>query len=226
MRIHPLASDMAEPENMPPSPPAIVLFEDENSSYDFPESYVEGKGEKTEEKGALEEGEIEVDNDSPPPSSSNENIVVKFIQKRPRARKPERAHKHSAAYDLFYAGNRRILIRPGEYSPALSLGFAMQMPEGYYALIVSRSGWAVKAGVEVVGAPAVIDQDFRGTVAVFLRNFGRRPRSIRPNAAIAQMLFCKNINADFQMVDKLDPSDRGIGGFGSTGKQCIRVSPL
>ncbi len=148
----------------------------------------------------------------------NENIQVKIEPKMPRAMIPCRSYKGSAAYDVFYAGEKRIKIQPKKISPPLPLGFAMEMPKGYYAQLLSRSGWAVKAGIEVVGSPSIIDQDFRGSVAVSLRNNSEEPRYVSRGTSIAQMTFHRNIDADFCECEKLSASERGSRGFGSSGE--------
>lgn len=96
-------------------------------------------------------------------------------------------------------------------------GFAIELPLGYEAQIRSRSGLALKKEVTVLNSPGTIDSDYRGEIGVILRNFGRETFVVKPGDRIAQMVIAPVVQANFQRIDTLGASDRGDGGFGSTG---------
>jgi len=93
----------------------------------------------------------------------------------------------------------------------------MQLPHGYEAQIRPRSGLALKHGVTVANAPGTIDSDYRGEVAVILINLSQQDFTIKPGMRIAQMVIAPVTYSHLEDVSHLDISDRGTGGFGSTG---------
>ncbi|WP_127145113.1 dUTP diphosphatase [Pelagibacterium montanilacus] len=107
-------------------------------------------------------------------------------------------------------------IAPGAFA-MVPCGFAMALPEGYEAQIRPRSGLAAKHGVTVLNAPGTIDADYRGEVKVLLINHGREPFRIGRGDRIAQMVIAQVARLDIGEVDTLKETDRGTGGFGSTG---------
>ena len=100
---------------------------------------------------------------------------------------------------------------------AIATGFSMQLPSGYEAQIRPRSGLALKHGVTVANAPGTIDSDYRGEVAVILINLSQQDFTITPGMRIAQMVIAPVTHCRFEDTLQLDISDRGAGGFGSTG---------
>jgi dUTP pyrophosphatase len=98
-------------------------------------------------------------------------------------------------------------------------GIAVSIPEGYEGEVRPRSGLAVNAGVTVLNAPGTIDADYRGEVKVILINLGNTPFEIRKGDRIAQIVFKKVARALWDEVDDLPETDRGAGGFGSTGRE-------
>jgi dUTP pyrophosphatase len=100
---------------------------------------------------------------------------------------------------------------------AIATGFSMQLPSGYEAQIRPRSGLALKHGVTVANAPGTIDSDYRGEVAVILINLSQQDFTITPGMRIAQMVIAPVTHCRFEDTLQLDMSDRGAGGFGSTG---------
>lgn len=97
-------------------------------------------------------------------------------------------------------------------------GFSMEIPEGYEAQIRPRSGLAIRNGITCLNSPGTIDHDYRGEVKVILINLGEEPFEIKPGDRIAQMVIQKTERADIVLVDEIDATRRGDGGFGSTGK--------
>ncbi len=98
-------------------------------------------------------------------------------------------------------------------------GFAMALPVGYEAQVRPRSGLAVKHGVSVLNTPGTIDADYRGEVKVILVNFGSEPFTVERGMRIAQMIIAPITVGHFNVVESLPETERGEGGFGSTGKK-------
>lgn len=97
-------------------------------------------------------------------------------------------------------------------------GLSIAVPPGYEAQVRPRSGLALKAGITCLNTPGTIDSDYRGEVGVILANLGREPFVIRRGDRIAQMVIARYETAAWEEVDRLDETDRGAGGFGSTGR--------
>ena len=100
----------------------------------------------------------------------------------------------------------------------ITTGLAMEIPFGFEAQIRPRSGLALKHGVSLVNAPGTIDCDYRGPLGVILINHGSEPFEVHHGDRIAQMVFAPVVQADVRLVSELDETDRGTGGFGSTGR--------
>jgi len=100
---------------------------------------------------------------------------------------------------------------------AVATGFAMAIPEGYEVQVRPRSGLALKHGITCLNTPGTIDSDYRGEVKVILANLGSDPFPIRRGDRIAQLVPAPVQKATFALVDSLDETTRGAGGFGSTG---------
>ena len=126
---------------------------------------------------------------------------------------PERASKGAAGYDI-YADQSGFIIGGGRLT--VSTGWAMEMPDGYYAEIRPRSGLAVKHGIDTLAG--VIDSDYRGEVKVILINHSDSTFVIKAGERIAQLVFRKHETPNIMLVDELSESVRGAGAFGSTGQ--------
>lgn len=124
----------------------------------------------------------------------------------------------AAGMDLRAAieGDEAQVIAPGDIL-IVPTGIALGIPEGFEAQVRPRSGLAAKHGVTVLNSPGTIDADYRGEIKVILINHGRKPYEIRRGDRIAQMVFASVVRADLVVVDQLTSSERGDGGFGSTG---------
>ncbi len=128
---------------------------------------------------------------------------------------PTKATDGSAAYDVYAnaAGN----VNSGE-TLKVSLGFALEIPSGYVALMCSRSGLALKNNVNVANSPGVIDSDYRGEVCALMHMGGvGRNYHFNKGDRIAQIVFVKSEEVSFEDVTELSSTDRAAGGFGSTG---------
>lgn len=124
----------------------------------------------------------------------------------------------AAGLDLLAAipPQARLVIEPGSRE-LIPTGLAIELPAGFEAQIRPRSGLALKYGVTLVNTPGTIDADYRGEIGVILINHGSEPFEIVRGDRIAQMIVAPVIQAHLVEVDDLSSSDRGAGGFGSTG---------
>jgi dUTP pyrophosphatase len=143
-------------------------------------------------------------------------VSVKFKKLVDSATIPMYQSKHAAGMDLHSANEDSITIEPGS-SSMIPLGFAMALPDNFEAQIRPRSGLASKFGITLANSPGTIDADYRGEVCVPLMNHGKEPFIVEPNMRIAQMIISPVVQATFVVVDELDETERGDGGFGSTG---------
>jgi dUTP pyrophosphatase len=107
-------------------------------------------------------------------------------------------------------------LAPGQRH-AVATGFAIAIPQGYEVQVRPRSGLAFKHGLSVPNAPGTIDSDYRGELKILLINHGDQPFAVRRGERIAQLVPAAVTPARFHEVDRLDDTDRGAGGFGSTG---------
>jgi dUTP pyrophosphatase len=122
----------------------------------------------------------------------------------------------SAGMDLAAAIETPITLVPGERR-LIPTGLALEIPPGYEAQVRPRSGLALKHGIGMVNAPGTIDSDYRGPVGVLLVNHGQEPFVIEPLARIGQLVLARVERAELELVETLDGTVRGAGGFGSTG---------
>ncbi len=109
-----------------------------------------------------------------------------------------------------------VTLQPGEWQ-LIPTGLAIALPEGYEAQVRPRSGLAAKFGISCVNTPGTIDADYRGEVRVNLINHGREPFVVKRGERIAQMVIAPVVQAILEPVESLDETQRGTGGFGSTG---------
>lgn len=123
----------------------------------------------------------------------------------------------AAGLDLKANLEENIVLRPLERA-LVKTGLFLEIPQGYEAQVRPRSGLAFKNGITVLNSPGTIDADYRGEVGVILINLSNQEFEIKNGERIAQLVFAKVEQADFIMVNELSDTDRGTGGFGSTGK--------
>ena len=126
---------------------------------------------------------------------------------------------HAAGLDLLAAvpENAPVVLAPGE-SAMVPTGLSIALPDGFEAQVRPRSGLAAKHGVTVLNAPGTVDADYRGEISVILINHGKIPFTIRRGERIAQMIIASVARAELVPVATLPSSERGSGGFGSTGR--------
>ncbi len=123
----------------------------------------------------------------------------------------------AAGLDLCAAIDQPITLPPGG-AAAIGTGLAMAIPAGYEGQVRPRSGLAMKSQVTLTNAPGTIDSDFTGECRVLLINHGREPFTVVSGDRIAQLVIAPVIQAELVEVESLDETERGAGGFGSTGR--------
>ena len=142
-------------------------------------------------------------------------MTVKIVNKSPWDL-PSYATPLSAGVDLRANLEQPLELRPLERA-MVPTGLYMAIPAGYEGQVRPRSGLAAKKGITVLNTPGTVDADYRGEVRVILVNLSSEPFVIEPGERIAQMVFAAHAKAQFEQVDSLDETERGAGGFGSTG---------
>lgn len=144
--------------------------------------------------------------------------VLKIKKLRESARIPFRATPGSAGMDLYACLDSAVTIDPGERK-LIPTGLAIELESpAYCAFLYARSGLAVKYGIAPANCVGVIDSDYRGEVCAVLQNYSREPFIVKDGERIAQLVIAPVILPEIVEVDELGDTDRGAGGFGSTGK--------
>ena len=129
---------------------------------------------------------------------------------------PAYATVGSAGMDIIAALAEPMLLEPGAIV-MIPTGIAIALPQGFECQVRSRSGLAAKHGIFALNAPGTIDSDYRGEIKVILANSGKASYAIQPGERIAQLVIARYETVQWELVDSLDETERGIGGFGSTG---------
>ena len=130
---------------------------------------------------------------------------------------PKYQTSQSAGMDLRANIDAPILIKPLDRK-LIPTGLHIALPEGYEAQIRPRSGLVIKNGITIINTPGTIDPDYRGDVGVILVNISNEDFVVQPGDRIAQMVINKFEQAEFEVVEELDETERGSGGFGSSGR--------
>jgi dUTP pyrophosphatase len=142
---------------------------------------------------------------------------VQVRRLRPDAIVPRYQSADAAGMDLHAALDQPMQVAPGAVA-VVPTGLAMAIPRGYEGQVRPRSGLARKHAVTLINSPGTIDPDFRGECMVLLINHGREPFTIAHGDRIAQLLITPVAQADLVEVEELSSTERGAGGFGSTGR--------
>lgn len=129
---------------------------------------------------------------------------------------PEKASSGSSGLDLRARIDAPVVLQPGQRQ-LIPSGLRLEIPTGYEAQVRPRSGLALRHGLTVLNSPGTIDADYRGEVGVVLINHGTEAVTLNRGDRIAQMVFAKVEEVTWDIVDDLEDSQRGRGGFGSTG---------
>lgn len=128
---------------------------------------------------------------------------------------PERATPHAAGYDLRSA-EESVTLGPGDIR-LVGTGLLMELPEGVECQVRPRSGLALKHGITLPNSPGTIDPDYRGELRVIMQNLGTEAVTLRRGERIAQLVFVRFEAPEVVLVEELSHTERGDGGFGSTG---------
>ena len=147
-----------------------------------------------------------------------DSITVKIKKLVPEAQLPSRGSEYAAGYDLYYCGDETINI-PAHGTVKIGTGVAVDLPEGTFGAIFARSGLATKRGLRPANAVGVIDSDYRGELIVALHNDTETSKTIDSFERIGQLVVLPYFPIVFEEVDELSVTERGEGGFGSTGEK-------
>ena len=142
-------------------------------------------------------------------------VSIKVVNKG-HQKLPAYATEQSAGMDLRANLKEPVTLRPLERC-LIGTGLYISLPEGYEAQVRPRSGLALKHGITVLNSPGTIDADYRGEIGVLLVILSAEDFVINDGERIAQMVISRHEQADFQVVDVLDETERGAGGYGHTG---------
>lgn len=145
-------------------------------------------------------------------------MTLNFKKLRDNAKIPTRSTSGSAGMDMYACITENITIAPGELK-IIPTGIAVALPSPDYAVFLyARSGLGVKHGICLGNGVGVIDSDYRGEICAGLCNVSDKPYTIQPQERICQMVVAPVVMAQLNEVENLDETDRGEGGFGSTGR--------
>ncbi len=153
-----------------------------------------------------------------PENTDNVQIALKALPHAVGLSLPSYATDMSAGMDLTAALEEAFELAPGERA-LIPTGISIALPKGYEAQVRPRSGLAAKNGVTVLNSPGTVDADYRGEIKVILINLGSEPFTVERGMRIAQMVVAAHAQVKWSVVEDLDETERGEGGFGSTGTQ-------
>ena len=145
------------------------------------------------------------------------SVKVRFKRVSELARIPTRGSEKAAGYDLYAALEEPVTIAPHE-TVKIDTGLQFEIPDGYFAAIYARSGIAAKEGLRPANCTGVCDSDYRGNYIVALHNDSEQARTVVPGERIAQMVVIPYLSVTFEESSLLSDTERGAGGFGSTGR--------
>ena len=134
----------------------------------------------------------------------------------PRAKLPAYGSAAAAGADLYALTDGPVTIAPGQ-TELIHTGLSLAIPQGYVGLVYARSGLATRQGLAPANKVGVIDADYRGELMVSLHNHSGEERTVNTGDRIAQLVIAPYLTARFQEAEELDDTQRGSGGFGSTG---------
>ena len=146
-----------------------------------------------------------------------EEKVLKVKLLKERAALPCRETAGSAGFDLRACLEAPLLVEPGEWA-MVPTGLGAEIPQGMAGMVFSRSGLGTKSGMVVAQGVGVIDSDYRGEIKVPLRNMGKKAYEIQPGERVAQLVLLPVCLPPVEEAQALSATQRGAGGFGSTGK--------
>ena len=147
----------------------------------------------------------------------NNNLQINIKKLNDNAIIPTRGSEQAAGMDLYACIGSPIVITPHQ-TVKIGTGLAIELPHGYFGAIFARSGLATKQGLRPANCTGIADADYRGEYIVALHNDTDTPQIVNPMERIAQLVIMPYIPVDFNEVGELSDTERGDGGFGSTGK--------
>lgn len=130
---------------------------------------------------------------------------------------PKKAHDDDAGFDLYAAIPAPVVIHPHK-TVLIGTGISVELPKNTFGAIFARSGLALKSGLAPANKVGVVDCNYRGEVCVALHNHSDMPKEVSSGERIAQMVVMPYVNVSLELAENLSDTDRGSGGFGSTGK--------
>ena len=142
--------------------------------------------------------------------------TVRYQKLDQRAVEPKYGSADAAGADLYAVMDAPMTLAPGQ-TTLVHTGLAVEIPAGFVGLVCARSGLATKRGLAPANKVGVIDADYRGEIMVALHNHGTEPQSIDHGERVAQLVLVPYLTAAYEQTDSLTDTDRGAGGFGSTG---------
>ena len=143
-------------------------------------------------------------------------MIIKIKKLTDTAKIPTRGSRKAAGYDLYADIQEPVDIVP-HTTEKIPTGIATEIPDDYFVAIFPRSGLSTKKGLNLINAIPVIDSDYRGEWLLPMHNNGLATQTIEPGERIAQMIVLPCLEVDFEEAEELSSTDRGTGGFGSTG---------
>lgn len=144
-------------------------------------------------------------------------MVIKVKKLRDDAHLPGRGTSGAAGADLYAVLDNPLTLSPGE-TVMVHTGIAVEIPAGYVGLVFARSSLGTKRGLAPANKVGVIDSDYRGEIMVSLHNHSAQPQTVEPEERIAQLVVVPFLAAEYEETDCLSDTERGEGGFGSTGR--------
>jgi dUTP pyrophosphatase len=144
-------------------------------------------------------------------------VLIQIKKLNAKAIIPTRGSQQAAGYDIYACADNDIVISPHS-TVKVGTGLSMAIPNGYFGAVYARSGLSAKEGLRPANCVGVVDSDYRGEIIVALHNDTDVEKTIDKNERIAQLVVTPYLSVEFQETDELDDTERGSGGFGSTGK--------
>ena len=151
------------------------------------------------------------------PQENNNGMKIQVKKLKENAILPSRGSAYAAGYDLYACLDEAVSIEAGE-TVKIGTGLSIAVPEGYFGAIFARSGLAAKEGLRPANCVGVADSDYRGEYIVALHNDSSVTRMVTPGERIAQLVIMPFLSVCFEETNYLEETERGEGGFGSTGK--------
>ena len=151
------------------------------------------------------------------PQENNNGMKIQVKKLKENAILPSRGSAYAAGYDLYACLDEAVSIEAGE-TIKIGTGLSIAVPEGYFGAIFARSGLAAKEGLRPANCVGVADSDYRGEYIVALHNDSSVTRMVTPGERIAQLVIMPFLSVCFEETNYLEETERGEGGFGSTGK--------